>query len=69
MRWRRRGKIRRRTSDWDFFSGYPPDLTMRRRVGGQWQYRKATEEECASFLRDESQFEKRPQNPRDKPLI
>ena len=59
MHWLVRRRSRRRDTDWDVFSGYPPDLTMRRRLRGKWEYRKATIEECRKFLRDEREFDKR----------
>ena len=52
-------RSRRRDTDWDVFSGYPPDLTMRRRLRGKWEFRKATIEECRKFLRDEREFGER----------
>jgi len=46
-------------TDWDYCSGYPPNLTMRRRVQGKWEYRPASGDECAKFLRAEAEFDAR----------
>ena len=59
MRWLFRRKSRLVDTDWDVFSGYPPNLTMRRRLHGKWEYRKATAEECTKFRRDETEFNNR----------
>jgi|KBSMisStaDraftv2_1062788.scaffolds.fasta_scaffold1876622_1 hypothetical protein len=69
MRWLFRRKSRLVDTDWDVFSGYPPDLTMRRRVRGKWEYRKATTEECIKFRREESELNKRLSRRADKKLL
>ena len=54
-----RPRRRSRDTGWIYYDGYPPDLRMRRRLNGAWEYRLANDKEVRTFQAAEAQFEAR----------